>query len=385
MLSAIFSFITGIASIYFFYQNSFFVGIVLLVFTVIRFPLHGTHLQGMAKEFLGITQQFKLERRSNVVIELRINIENVLKHASVQRLFCLLQEDDGPTKPDEWNYKALCGEPCKQKIISETNFDAWVAQLINNFKNKYQSPNGYEPVRFHIKGNALYKQVRDGHCWSSMAIDFDDRIFHKIFIPYQYSSGNEEPDAPPQESTEHGITIRIVIVNGHIRLQVGKYPPAYSPILNNDQLSTTYLTYDTVATFPLLYYCYNIPEDYLCFAPEHTESWKVAHRYNEKIDDKAQKALVKKWVAEWKGLLKELKDYYYICNHEFGMSIHRFLKIREAFWKKAKATLADERFIDDCGVYSNSFLMISFHDYSRGDSQKYEPGDSIDYQTQNNY
>ena len=296
--STIITLALGAASIFFFYKYNFFAGILLLVCFISR--LFGYDLERLAKGFGDTTTHSNLETKCNCLLEFTVNIEEVLKHPSVDRLFNQLQK--------------------KTIIAPSTQKDDWITIILDNCKKKFGKEK-IEVVRFNIKNNLV---------WKNGVIDFNDSIYHEIFIPYEYKDGNEEKNLFTP-TIEIGITIRLFIVNGIIKLQVGDFSKEYTPKMFNDRV---YQTYDTITSFPLMYFSYihKIPENYLNLSRYAiaTEYWKDIH------------------TTDWIKIEKEIGDYNYVCSvaDEYLENRKRWDTIIAGFEKKKTEWLEKENFKD---------------------------------------
>jgi hypothetical protein len=305
----------GAASIYFFYEYNFFVGILLLVWFISR--LFGYNLKRLAKGFDEITTHSNLETKCNCLVQFYINIEEVLKHPTIDRLFNQLQK--------------------KTIIVPSIQREDWITTMLDNYKKKFGREK-LEEVTFNIKNNLV---------WKNGAIDFNDSIYHEIFIPYEYKDGKEEDDSFFTPNIEIGITIRLFLVNGIIKLQVGEFSKEYT---SNMLSNWVYQTHDTITSFPLMYFSYlhKIPENYLNLSAYATESWK-----NQPTDKKS-----KDMTADWKKLNNEIRDYNYVCSvaDEYIENTKRWETIVTGFEKKKTEWLDKENF-------KNPFARVDDDDF----------------------
>ena len=350
VMSAMITISLGAASIFFFYQYNFLVGILLLVWFISR--LFGYSLKRLAKGIGEITTHSNLEAKCNCALEFRIAIEEVLKHPSVDRLFNQLQK--------------------KSVVAASVQKEDWIKTVLDSYKMKYGREN-LEEVKFNIKNNSV---------WKNGDIDFNDSVYHEIFIPYEYRDGKEEENRPYlTPAIEIGITIRLFIVNGIVKLQVGDFSKEYtSNMLNN----MVYQTYDTITSFPLMYFSYHhrIPENYLNLSAYATESWKNRHA------DKDKKPI--DLTSDWKELNRELRDYNYVCSlaDEYVANTKRWDTIVAGFEEKKLAWLEKENFrnqfvngdddpYDDLHMnnfyFANSYLSVFVinHNYFKEKRERY--------------
>ena len=131
-----------------------------------------------------------------------------------------------------------------------------------------------------------------------------------VTVPYRWKD-----DAPVDYSIvdteiEHQLSIRLIVVNGLMHLQIGRFDLSYSPHVNNP----THDTYATITTFPLMYFTsmHRIPTRYLNPVMAATASYKRL----AKSSDKAR-------YEDWHTLQKELSVYRMLCveseNSDFGL------------------------------------------------------------------
>jgi hypothetical protein len=160
IISIVFTIALGAASIFFFYEYNFFIAIILLVWFISR--LFGYNLKRLAKGFGEITTHSNLETQCNCALRFQIIIEEVLKHATIDTLFNQLQK--------------------KTIIASSTQKEEWITKMLDNYRKKFGKEK-FEEVNFNIKNNLV---------WKNGSIDFNDSIYHEIFIPYEYKDGEEE-------------------------------------------------------------------------------------------------------------------------------------------------------------------------------------------------
>jgi hypothetical protein len=343
IISIIFTISLGATSIFFFYKFNFFIAIILLACFISR--LVGYNHKRQAKGFGEITTHLILETQCNCALEFQISIEEILKHPAIERLFNQLQ--------------------MKNVISTSTQKEDWIKKMLDNYRKKF-SREKLEEVRFNIKNNLV---------WKNGIIDFNDSIYHEIFIPYEYKDGKEEKSTFRTPSIEIGITIRLFIVNGIIKLQVGDFSREYTP---NKLSNTSYQTHDTITSFPLMYFSYlhKIPVKYLNLLAYATESWKNAH--GEKRD-KRSKGLT----ADWKELLKEIKDYNYVCSvadvyvgsyKKWDTIIARFQKKKSEMLKRDNfenlfPRSDDHDFYEDLmpndRYYSNEYLSVNIVNHNK--------------------
>lgn len=301
-MSKIITFILGGASIYFFYEYNFFLAVLFLVWFISR--LFGYNLSKLIEGFGEITKISTSEKKSNCTIELKFNIEEILKDKIFDQLFEKLS---------------------KKKDFKFKNKEDWANQIIANYKKKFKKDQPLEEVRFNIKNNML---------WKNGEIDFNDSIYHEITIPYKYEQNEEEDDFFTSHIDET-LTIRVFVVNGIIKLQVGNFSKEFSPEVIKKGLDV-YKTHHTLSSFPLMYSTQDIPESYLNLSMYATNS------YYEHL-----KGTDKDFTKDWKEINKEMRDYNYIFgldDNEEIKNMNKFTKIVKYFNEKKENWIKEQGF-----------------------------------------
>ncbi len=346
MKSGIFTLIIGGASIYFFYENNFFVAIILLTWFFSR--LFG---QSLKRIFEGINNTEK-EILSNITIEVKINIAEILKHSSVLNLFRKLKENE------------------KFKFKDESE---WIKTLIENYKKKYGFDNEndrvhkgvryiWEKAKFNIKNNIL---------WKNNEVDFNDSVEHEIYIPYEYIGQKEEEEGHFYNNIWSGIQIRVLIVNGEIKVQIGDFDKNTTPHFYQKEGLAVYKTWETITSFPLMYVSQSIPINYLNFSMYATESYKglLSGAKND-------------WTHDWKELNSEMVDYSYLRAQFASDEVagKKFGDVYKKFYTKSLEKLSRDNFVDpykreddgwpvpewmeDNSIhYQNKYLLVFLADY----------------------
>ncbi|MDP3779380.1 MAG: hypothetical protein Q8R30_05055 [bacterium] len=305
LFSIIFTFVLGGISIYFFEIENFIVAVLLLIWTLSR--LFGYNLQRLVKGLGEMATHSDLEKKANIVLETRVNIEEVLNHKAVDRLFKKLEGDSSGK-------------------ISVANLKK---QIVENYKKKFTQEDPIDTVRFNIKNNIL---------WKNGEIDFNDLLFHEIYVPYKYdeTKGDEELIFTPNIGV--GLHIRVLVVNGMLKLQIGSFSKDLSQDVVKKGLDV-YKTHETITEFPLMYFSYHhkIPEKYLGLSMYATDSYYSFLKNGGKD-----------FTKDWKELNQEVRDYNYVCAiaDEYIEDANKWGKLVNQFDEKKNKILEKEGFKD---------------------------------------
>lgn len=307
-LSKFFTFALLAGSIYSFYEYSFLLAVILLIWTLSR--LFGYNLQRLIKGIDEINNYSQLEKKCNVILEIKLVIEEILNSPAVSELFDRLKENE---------------------IIKNKNRKDWITNLVENYKKKFDKENPLEEIRFNIKNNVL---------WKNGEIDFNDSVYHEIFIPYEYKNGKEEEEKSLfTPDINIGLSIRVFIVNGILKLQIGNFSKELSSEVIKKGLDV-YKTYETITSFPLMYFHwqYKIPENYLNLSMYATDSYYQNLIKETKGD----------FTKDWKEINEDVRDYNYVCSiaDQYVDDSSRWEKIIKRFDEKKNLILKENNFKD---------------------------------------
>ena len=363
MLSIVYTTILGALATYFFYQRSYALGIVLLIVVVLR--LFRSDLRRFGKALGDIAKYSDLEKRCNCALRFTIGIREVLKQNSLRVVFDKLQQ--------------------KNVIDSTVSMDEWIDILLKNFQQQNATESWGAEVSFNLKNNLV---------WKNGEINFNDTIYHEIFIPHDLPDASRRIVLPaadddfdrkletsfslsPSEYIHAGITIRIFLVNGIVKLQVGDFSKRYSPEVVREALAI-YKRYETVTTFPLLYFSYrvNIPETYLNLSAYATESWYAYKMGRQPVGDE-------NW-TDWRTVVKDVADYNYLCSiaDEYTEDRGKWDEITKRFDEKRTEWLNREGYKDhfardddygsfyprdDSLFHSNRYMSVYVRNFGNSD------------------
>jgi hypothetical protein len=227
--------------------------------------------------------------------------------------------------------------------------------------------------------------------WKNGELDFSDAIWHEIFIPYELIGAAEDRHAPGfPPSLETGLTIRLLLVNGILRLQAGDHSKESSPdrFTSLTREFEVYRARETITSFPLLY-CpaqHRIPARYMNFTPAATGSYPLSYSASSRD--------WKKGHSEWKKVQREFGKYSYACKIRPEHVPHviegpKWRKIIQEFDAKKEAWLKREGFVRPAGNgaaagtnsgihYENACLRVVVTDH-RDANEKLQKRIASDY------
>lgn len=346
MLGAAFNLALLVLAIYFFGQGYFALAVASLLLFL------GRLIYPVIIGFATLTRRIHEDRvaaQCNAVIEIGFSVERCLEHPDLQRLF------DHFRAPHEGISRFI------RPVISTTSLDDWRRQLSESYIRKYKREAAYETVRFNVKGHLLFKDDEPL---------FADFIAHSIDIPVV--DGLHEDEGLGRTT----VTIRVILVNGELRLQLGRFPKDASPHIYGKGSLGKYKTFVTISSFPLMYFHYRhgLPVRHLNLKADATESYVAS--LDESIKDKNVK---NNRYSDWQALHRDLIHYRTVVvpaekddNAEFNFE--KMDKARKALNRKRDILLNrndfkdlnERRRDDDYGSpdfgdsYQNDYMHVTF-------------------------
>jgi len=354
-----FTIVIAIAGIYFI-QSNVVIGIILLVWAFLRFS--GYSIGQVERGFSSVLKGTGRTEKTNILLVVNLNIAGILNNQKVRDVFNNLRD---------------------KKVVDFKDTDLFIKNLLEIYKDKFKNKHEYteektkkiyiwEKFEFNIKNNVL---------WKNKDVDFSDVVYHEISIPYK----KEDDDVTLFSGIDGSIKIRFLIVNGFLKVQIGRFNKETSPKILADRGLAVYLDWLTISTFPLMYLTQIFPDSYLNFSLQATESYN--HLGLEKNTD---------WMKDWKELSKERDAYnhLYNLNDDDEVSSKHIETIR-LFSKKAEDLIISEGFTnnnkqDESGWYtppwmednsihySNDCVVIKILDLNE-EKKKFEEHYSSDY------
>ncbi len=327
--------ILGLA-VYFYLQGKVLWAAVCVAFVIwLSFRQQIAHIVGAFGKLTEVPQ----EHSANSELSYSFGLDGVFEHPAVDQLFAKLQTKNKAPAPtlEEW-----------RKLLAE------------NYCRKYKREKPGCEVRFNVKNNLLFVNGD---------VEFGDHIYYQLEIPYRWTDAGE-PERVPSFSpeSEYRLAVRVLLVNGILRLEVGGFDKEYSPAVFREGSMAVYEDFATVTTFPLMYFTHQhgIPVRYLNLVAEATPAYKAwtTGRSTEKNPD---------MYRDWRSLHAELATYRILCdteNENYGMK--RRLKLEKAFEEKRIALLNADgyktpdheeeawRYPDTGHWYSNRFGRVFF-------------------------
>jgi len=222
MVRIVYRFGLGVLGVFFYLQDNTFwvVCAVLLAWSFLQQQIAA--IVGILRKLVNVPH----EHEANSVLHYTFSVERVVEHPSVDALFNRLRN----------NGKAPAN-----------TLEEWRTLLLRSYARKYSPATTACEVRFNIKNNLLFLNGD---------VNFGDYIYHELEIPYRWGTDDDPVKTTfLQPNCEVELSIRILVVNGSLLLQIGCFDKDYSPRILHAGGLAVYETYATVTSFPLRTEC----------------------------------------------------------------------------------------------------------------------------------
>jgi hypothetical protein len=329
----------GGAAIYFYSQGDILwavLCVLVIAWSSVRQQL--ARLAGLLGRLTSLPQ----EHDANSVLTYTVRLNLVFEHPAAGDLFARLHKN--------------------HKVPAQT-LEEWRKLLADSYARKYSRDDSVCEVCFNIKSNVLFVNGEP---------DFGDHVYHELEIPYRWTDAGEPEEAPfLTPKIEAQLSVRILLLNGMLLLQVGRFSKEYSPNILHEGGLAVYETYATVTSFPLMYFSYQhgIPVRYLNLVAAATPSYKASHAERRSATKKKADMF-----RDWRTLQQEIAAYRVLCDSDNGSYGYEMVdKLGKAFEAKRGKLLtgegyetykaaADEgwRYPDTGHTYWNKYGKVSF-------------------------
>jgi len=333
----IYATIWAAVSIYFFYTGDILTGVAFLLLAIYQLRKLRLFLKSLSE-----LTNIQSERNVNSYIELRFDFAKILTHDIFDDLYKKISSNTNEKMPTK---------------------DEWINNFLTNYKTKYNKEDFVERITFNIKNGLL---------WKNKELEFSDIIHHELYIP-QVLEKEEDEGLFEGGGTTEGITIRLLVVNGILKLQLGNFSKEHSPEMLNEKGLAVYRTFSTITSFPLIYFPidHGLPKRYLNLSLYGTQSY---------WDSTGGKGV--DFTKDWKELNREVADYEHICNtpdDSDHLGDRKWVKIIKKFGEKKEEWLKKEKFKDPFArddndyydpfyngstTYRNEYLVIYLYNHT---------------------
>lgn len=334
MFNFLFTLLIFIGSIWIFYQGNYAIAVIFLVWALSRY--FGVGYERLSKGDVGAFKNAEGDANTNYALDFNLFIDKILDHPKSKALY----------------------ERLKKNKIVNTSYDKWKKSLINNYDKCYHKEkkkmHAIEKVVFRVKGNLLLK---------GREIEYSDALYHYLFIPYQDKNTKMDKEEIAYGNIRIGISIRLILVNGVIKLQIGEFDQDTSPkIISDKEWWEIYRNFETISSIPIMYFGDElaIPEGFMNFTVNGTDSYYLGEDKSSKIDR----------MKDWKELWKDAHKYFWLCSNAENndADYKKYEAITNEFDKKRKKWLKREQMNDPLepeeypSSYSDCYNYL-FNDY----------------------
>lgn len=199
-----------------------------------------------------------------------------------------------------------------------------LADIKKNASKLIKDEKIHEDVKINIKGGNIYKNGE---------LVFEDNFYHDVSIPFDLETFEEK-----DYRQSYWVIIRILLINGILKLQVWNFEPWEMNIISTENIAWEYHTYRSfydLVSIPLMLYLpsLNINKKHLNIVPQWIEGYYA----------KDWKTRSEEWGKEWRQLHLDLKDYAFFNSFwEDDDSDWSEMKILESFWIRARGMLEEQ-------------------------------------------
>lgn len=222
-----------------------------------------------------------LEQQSaNCVLRYTLYIEQVVQHPAFDGLYARLQaKGEAPTE----------------------SLEEWRALLLRRFAElNPEEPRAYE-VRYNFKAGMVYKNDKP---------EYADYIYDEIQIPYRPEKWRSRvTHTIVGETAEECISLRILVVNGALRLELGRFEEEYSPKVHKAGFMAMFDSWEPITVFPLMYFSFKhrIPSQHMNASYEATPAFK---------QHQISRTAVKDQFADSRAFNADLLAYRVLCDED---------------------------------------------------------------------
>lgn len=232
-------------------RTQVYLGLLLVGWSFARMSTYTQRVYGLP---LGATVvDVAAETRSNTKIEIWMKIDAILGHPAVASVFDRLRK--------------------LERVPQDTSLDAWRESLIARFRTREKLSVDNQPWA------KVVFEVRAGQLWTNGEYRPLPVLFHQVLVPDE-AFLNRHAWGTTEDAQYHGLKVRVGVLNGILRLQVGEWDEDASQ--REPGQTRDWMAWDTITTFPLLLnpLDHYLPPrflllDYFTF-PHHRKGWRRA-------------------------------------------------------------------------------------------------------------
>ena len=263
-------------------------------------------------------------RNSKVRLRVSVRIGEALHHPAVSRLLVRLKHV-GRVDPS-------LGE------------DSWRASLVEGYRKR--------PRQEGDESEEVVFQIRGGNVWTNGRLCETKQLYHELVMPYEPLRSAERDHLDEDDAHRQALRLRVLVVNGLLKLQVGRFDRSLSPEPDADGRS--WQAWETITSFPLLFcgFSYGISPDFL----------KIPFP----LDHSRERGVSQEWLRHTETLRKDLADYnrLFIASDEdaYMELVKRFL-----VWLEREHFVPLEQWTWPSTKYQNRYLTVSIANCSDED------------------
>lgn len=257
--------VLGIAA---FHYHLFWVGVPLILWAGTRYVTR--YFTSCFESLFDILRPWSFEFDSNVQLAVKVDIASALQHPSTLQALDKLKS---------------------QKIISQNvDLETWKAHMLDSFQETHDEDESF--VRFHILKGGLWKNEKPAL----------SQVIHHVFkIPYPDALRHPEREKSFLESSiDKEFSIRLLLVNGFLKLQIGEFSEETSFRVIRSGVFAKYECWHTITAFPLIYsHNHSIPQKFLFLNYQSLPEYSTGKNTRE-------------WLTTWQKLNEDAASYWFL-------------------------------------------------------------------------
>lgn len=224
----------------------------------------------------------------------------------------------------KYDVKAILESNIVEKYFKDKNFIDYRKELdgvsipqhlIENYEIMLKDWKINPAIKINVKGKDVYIDE---------ILSFENNIHHTIFIPFDLE------DYDPDNYYVHaGVTIRAIMLNGFLRIQVWYFSNNKMTNISTETLGSDYHTYKSFYDLFLVPIIYSKP--FLGLSRRHLN---IVAEWIEGYYNSDGKRFSDDWKKKWQKLHTDLSDYEYLnsLSDDWWSSDKRWMKILTEFW-----------------------------------------------------
>lgn len=250
-----------------------------------------------------------------------------------------------------YEVKAILESSVVEKYFKDKNFSDYRKELDGVSISQHLREN-YEKMLEEWKINPSVKvNVKWDDVYIDGVLSFENNIHHTIFIPFDLE------DYDPDNYYVHaGVTIRAIMINGSLKIQVWYFSNNKMTNISTETLGSseyhTYKSFYDLFSVPIMY-----SKPFLGLSQRHLN---IVAEWIEGYYNSDRKMFSDDWKKKWQKLHTDLANYDYLnsLSDDWWSSDKRWMKILTEFWAIEKQYTSNDE--DDWDYESRNAFWLNY-------------------------